>query len=381
MSSLRNFDLVVVGSGFFGATIAERVASLGKRVLVLERRQHVGGNAYSFRDPSTGIEIHKYGAHLFHTSNARVWRYANLFTSFVDYTHHVFTEHDGEIFPLPINLGTINQFFRSALGPAEARNLIAENTKSVSGAPANLEEKAISLIGEPLYRAFIAGYTQKQWQTDPTDLPAEVISRLPVRFNYDNRYFSDDHEGIPLDGYTAWIERMLDHPGIRVELGVDFLRNRGVYAGPPVVYTGPIDEYFSFEHGQLGWRTVDFDIRTEETGDFQGTSVINFADIANPYTRSIEFKHFRSDLQVAEDRSVVARERSRFARPGDEPYYPINRPSDRRLLKAYRAMSLAESGVFFGGRLATYKYLDMDMAIASALTAFENHVLPMVNQT
>ena len=217
-------DLVVVGSGFFGLTIAERAATeLGLTVQVIDRRDHIGGNAFSEDDPTTGIEVHKYGAHLFHTSNERVWEYVNRFTGFTSYQHKVYTNHDGVVFPLPVNLGTINQFFGAAYSPAEARDLIASqagefDTKSA----ANLEEKAISLIGRPLYEAFIRDYTAKQWQTDPTELPAEVISRLPVRYTYDNRYFNDTHEGLPVDGYTAWIERMADHPNIDVKLSTDF---------------------------------------------------------------------------------------------------------------------------------------------------------------
>jgi UDP-galactopyranose mutase len=215
-----NVDLVVVGSGFFGLTVAERCAAdLGLRVLVIDRRNHIGGNAYSETEPQTGIEIHRYGAHLFHTSNARVWEYANRFTAFTGYQHRVFSTYEGRVYPMPINLGTICEYFGKAMSPADARKLVAEQSAEVpSGEARNLEEKAISLIGRPLYEAFIRGYTAKQWQTDPRELPAEIIARLPVRYTFDNRYFSDTYEGLPVNGYTAWLERMADHPNIEVRL-------------------------------------------------------------------------------------------------------------------------------------------------------------------
>jgi UDP-galactopyranose mutase len=222
---MADVDLVVVGSGFFGLTVARECAEhLGLRVLIVERRSHLGGNAYSEIDAQTGIEVHRYGAHLFHTSNERVWQYANRFTAFTPYVHRVRTVHRGEVFSLPINLGTINQFFRAALGPAQAQALIREQTDGLDpAAAANLEERAVALIGRPLYDAFIRGYTAKQWQTDPRELPADVISRLPVRFTYDDRYFSDTHEGLPRDGYAAWLHRMADHPRIELRLDTDFL--------------------------------------------------------------------------------------------------------------------------------------------------------------
>jgi len=251
-------DLLVVGSGFFGLTVAERMAdAYGLNVTVIERRGHLGGNAYSEPDPETGIEIHRYGAHLFHTSNERVWAYVNRFSAFTSYVHRVYANHGGEVFPLPINLGTINQFFRAAYGPGEARALVAEQSAELGERiPGNLEEKAISLIGRPLYEAFIKGYTAKQWQTDPTELPADVISRLPVRYSYDNRYFNDTHEGLPVDGYTALLARMADHPRIDLRLNTDFFTaaefGKAATVGRlPIVYTGPVDRYFDDSLGAL----------------------------------------------------------------------------------------------------------------------------------
>jgi len=375
-----NVDLVVVGSGFFGLTIAERCASeLGLRVLVVERRHHIGGNAYSEPEPETGIEIHRYGAHLFHTSNAAVWEYASRFTAFTGYQHRVFTIYKGRVYALPINLATICEYFGAAMSPDEARALIAEQAAEVkAGQAVNLEQKAVSLIGRPLYEAFIRGYTFKQWQTDPADLPPEVITRLPVRYTFNNRYFSDTYEGLPAGGYTAWLERMADHPKIEVRLGTDFSALRPDTAGRvPVVYTGALDAYFGYAAGDLGWRTLDFELEVLATGDFQGTPVMNYADADVPFTRIHEFRHFHPERDwYPKDKTVIMREFSRFAGRGDEPYYPINTAADRECLLAYREMAAREPGVLFGGRLGTYKYLDMHMAIGSALTMYENRLRP-----
>jgi UDP-galactopyranose mutase len=370
-----NADLVVAGSGLFGLTVAERCArELGLRVLVVERRDHIGGNAHSETDPATGIEVHRYGAHLFHTSNERVWEYVNRFTAFTDYRHRVFTIFKGRVYPMPINLGTICEYFGRAMSPDEARALIAGQAAEVTG-PRNLEEKAISLIGRPLYEAFIRGYTAKQWQTDPRELPPEIITRLPVRYTFDNRYFADRYEGLPADGYAAWLERMADHPRIEVRLGTDFF-DLGAAGAVPVVYTGPLDRYFGHSEGRLGWRTLDFETEVVPTGDFQGTPVMNYADEDVPYTRIHEFRHFHPEREYPPDRTVIVREYSRFADAGDEPYYPIDTAADRARLTRYRALARAERGVWFGGRLGTYRYLDMHMAIASALTMVDNRLRP-----
>ncbi|HUW15503.1 MAG TPA: UDP-galactopyranose mutase [Actinomycetes bacterium] len=373
-------DLVVVGSGFFGLTIAERAATeLGLSVLVLDRRHHMGGNAYSEADPETGIEVHTYGAHLFHTSNERVWEYVNRFTAFTGYQHRVFTNFENRIYPMPINLATICTYFGRALSPTEARALVAEQAKEYDPASAaNLEEKGISLIGRPLYEAFIRGYTMKQWQTDPKELPPEIISRLPVRYNFDNRYFNDTYEGLPVDGYTAWLERMADHPNIEIRLNTDFFEHRTELVGQvPIVYTGPVDRYFDFSEGRLGWRTLDFEREVlSDVGDYQGTPVMNYADEDVPFTRIHEFRHFHPERDYPADKTVIMREYSRFAENDDEPYYPINTPEDRARLLAYRDLADREPGVLFGGRLGTYKYLDMHMAIGSALSRFDNVLRP-----
>jgi UDP-galactopyranose mutase len=376
---LRAADVVVVGSGFFGLTVAERVAAeTGRRVVVLERRAHLGGNAWSETEPATGIEVHRYGAHLFHTSNRRVWEYVNRFTGFTSYRHRVRSVSKGQVYPLPINLGTICQYFGRHLSPDQARELVAEQAAEVDlGRATNLEEKAVSLIGRPLYEAFIRGYTEKQWQTDPRELPAEVITRLPVRYTFDDRYFSDDFEGLPVDGYAAWLLRMADHPRIDVVLDVDFFDVwRLVPAGIPIVYTGALDRFYDHAEGRLGWRTLDFEQEVLPIGDFQGTAVMNYADPDVPWTRIHEFRHFHPERPYPSDRTVVVREFSRRAGPADEPYYPVNTPSDRALLARYRDRAAAEPDVLFGGRLGTYQYLDMHMAIASALTLVDNTLVP-----
>ncbi|MEE1649586.1 UDP-galactopyranose mutase [Brachybacterium sp. J144] len=373
-------DLLIVGSGLFGLTIAERaVAQHGAKVTIIDRRSHLGGNAYSEADEHTGIEVHKYGAHLFHTSNKKVWEYVNGFTSFTGYQHKVYTTHRGVVYPMPINLGTINQFFGAAYTPDEARALIAEQAGELAGTdPENLDEKGISLIGRPLYEAFIKNYTGKQWQTDPQDLPAGIISRLPVRYTYDNRYFNDTYEGLPAQGYTAWLERMADHPNIEVRLDTDYfdtdqpLNKDAVRGQLPVIYTGPIDRYFDYSAGSLGWRTIDLETEHLEVGDFQGTSVMNYADAEVPYTRIIEPRHFHPERDYPTDRTVIQREYSRFAESGDEPYYPINSGGDRETLLAYRGLADAEPRTLFGGRLGTYQYLDMHMAIGAALSMADN---------
>jgi len=376
-------DLLIVGSGFFGLTIAERAAAAGRKVTVIDRRHHIGGNAYSEADPETGIEVHRYGAHLFHTSNKTVWEYVNRFTAFTNYQHRVYTNHKGVVFPLPINLGTINQFFGAAYTPDEAKALVIEQAGEFSAKnAANLEEKGISLIGRPLYEAFIRDYTAKQWQTPATELPAEVISRLPVRYNYDNRYFSDTYEGLPVDGYTAWLERMADHENIEVKLSTDYfdesqpLNKTATVGQVPVVYTGPVDRYFDFSAGELSWRTLDFEQEVLNVGDFQGTPVMNYADADVPYTRIHEFKHFHPERadRYPTDKTVIMREFSRFATRDDEPYYPVNTADDRSGLLAYRELQKGERDVFFGGRLGTYQYLDMHMAIGSALSMWNNQL-------
>ena len=387
MSTNGKYDLIVVGSGFFGLTVAERAASQhDARVLIVERRDHLGGNAYSEAEPTTGIEVHKYGAHLFHTSNKRVWDYVNQFTDFTDYQHRVFAMHKGTAYQFPMGLGLINQFFGKYYSPDEARQLIKDQTDGLDPRDAkNLEEKGIALIGRPLYEAFVRDYTAKQWQTDPKELPASNISRLPVRYTFNNRYFNDTYEGLPVEGYAKWLENMADHENIEVRLNTDWFdvrdELRAESPDAPVVYTGPLDRYFDYAEGHLGWRTLDFEQEVLDTGDFQGTPVMNYNDADVPYTRIHEFRHFHPEREdkYPKDKTVIVKEYSRFAEDNDEPYYPINTPEDREKLEAYRKLAAAESEnnkVLFGGRLGTYQYLDMHMAIGSALSMYDNQLQP-----
>ncbi|MCO1581533.1 UDP-galactopyranose mutase [Crossiella sp. SN42] len=380
--SFAGYDLIVVGSGFYGLTVAEQTASkLNKRVLVIDRRDHIGGNAYSEAEPETGIEVHKYGAHLFHTSNKRVWDYVSQFTEFTDYQHRVFAMHNGQAYQFPMGLGLISQFVGKYMSPEDAKAWVAEHAAEFDTKEAkNLEEKAISLIGRPLYEAFVKDYTAKQWQTDPKELPAAVISRLPVRYNFNNRYFNDTYEGLPVNGYTAWLEKMAEHPNIEVRLSTDYFDIKDqIPAETPIVYTGPLDRYFDYAEGWLGWRTVDLVPEVLPIGDFQGTAVMNYNDADAPYTRIHEFRHFHPERDYPTDKTVIVREYSRAAEKDDEPYYPINTAEDRQKLERYRELARAEAKerkVIFGGRLGTYKYLDMHMAIGSALSAFDNKIAP-----
>lgn len=377
MNFLDGADLIVVGAGFFGATIAERAAREGVRVAVLDRRGHVGGNAYSYVDSGTGVEIHKYGPHVFHTNSREVVDYLSRFTTWVPYEQRTWTTAGGRVFPMPINLATICLFTGRLMSPTEAGAWVAANAGGFA-APANLEEKAISLIGRPLYETFIRGYTRKQWQTDPRELPAEIITRLPVRTNFDNRYFNDTFQQMPEGGYTPIFERMLASLNIAVHLGVNWFEVREGAPDVPVVYTGPIDRYFGERLGRLGWRTIDFEHEVHD-GDFQGCAVMNYADEDVPWTRIAEFKHF-APWRTPLEKTVIAREYSRFASATDEPYYPINLAEDRARYDGYKALAAAEANVVFGGRLGTYRYLDMHQAIGAALRAWEREVRPLLRR-
>ena len=372
--------IVIVGAGLYGLTLAERIANeLGKEVLILEKREFIGGNAFSYFDTSSGIEIHKYGSHLFHTDNEKIWRYVNNFTSFNDYRHQVWAKHNNRIYPMPINLGTISLFCEKFMTPSKARMWIADQQLSNTTTATNFEEKAIQLIGEPLYRAFIAGYTEKQWQVDPKQLPQEIISRLPVRYNFNIDYFDDKYQGLPLNGYMNWFARMVENPLIKIETDSDYFVMRERFKNDQlVIFSGPIDRFFDYKYGALSWRTLDFEWEILATDDFQGASVINYSDLDVPFTRIHEFKHLHPERKNDSGLTVIAREYSRFALGDDDPYYPINTLEDKKKLDLYRALRSKAPNVIFGGRLGSYKYLDMHMAIGSALSAFEQKVLPML---
>jgi UDP-galactopyranose mutase len=392
----KALSLIVVGAGIYGLTLAERVANvLGKRVLVVEKRNHIGGNAYDEVDAQTGIEIHKYGAHIFHTSNELVWQYVNKWTEFTNYTHRVYTTHrhpstrQKEVFPLPINLGTINQFFRSAYSPIQAREIITQQARALENPPQNLAEQGVSLIGEPLFNAFIRNYTAKQWQTPAEQLPASIIKRLPVRYNYDNRYFNDSYEGLPTQGYTAMFDQMVNSSNnIEVRLNTDYftVKEQLRLDNPEalVVFTGPIDRYFGYKYGELRWRSLEFAQEIHNVPDFQGCPVMNYADLEEPYTRIHEFKHFYPERETygretsgQNDKTIIVKEFPKAWKLGDEPYYPVRTAEDLQRYDQYRALAdeaFVTERVVFGGRLGEYAYYDMDNVFASALQEFEKLV-------
>jgi len=375
-SLLAEADLIAVGAGLFSLTVAERAAVMGLRVVVLERRDHIGGNAWSEIDPDSDIEVHRYGSHLFHCNSREVWDYVNNFSAFTDYRHFVYTRHAGQIYSMPINLGTICSYFGHAFTPLEAKALIAEQSNEIAGVPSNLEEKAISLIGRPLYEAFIRGYTAKQWQTDPKDLPPDIITRLPVRFTFNSRYFSDRFEGLPAIGYGKMVAEMVRSDFIRVFTGIDYFDVVDqIPKATPIVYTGPVDRFFEYRSGMLGWRTLDFDKEVIEEANFQGCPVLNYADEEVPFTRIHEFRHLHPERSYG-DKTVIFREYSRFAGRHDESYYPINTARDRRTYDEYRAAAVAQRNVLFGGRLGTYRYLDMHQAIGAALNLWDQVIRP-----
>lgn len=384
------YDVLIVGAGLFGLTMAERLANVaGKRVLMIDKRNHIGGNCYSEFDPETGIECHKYGAHLFHTSLENVWQYVNQFTKFTNYVHKVYTTHDGAVYPLPINLGTINQFFAAAYTPDEAKVKIAGQAASAPVNPQNLAEQGISLIGQPLFDAFIKNYTAKQWQTPAEDLSPEIIKRLPVRYDYDNRYFNDTHEGLPIDGYEAWFQSMLDSCGdkVTVRLETDYFTDPEIQklreAKILTVYTGPIDRFYDYQFGELKWRSLDLEKEVLDVDDFQGCPVMNYADLEPKYTRIHEFKHFHpertnnpafADTAYApkSGKTVIVREYSKTWHLGDEPYYPVNTAEDRAVLAQYQDLATEDTNIIFGGRLGEYAYYDMDKTIAAASLSLMN---------
>lgn len=380
MLDFPDVPFVVVGAGLYGAVIAHRIATeLGLPVTVLERRRHIGGNCHSEVDAATGIEVHRYGSHIFHTGNERVWTFINRFSQFTNYRHRVFARHGDDVYTMPINLMTISRLYGRRLSPDQARALIADEAAgNRRREPANFEEKAKSLIGGRLYEAFVRGYTAKQWGVDPRLLPTDIISRLPVRFSFTDFYFNDPYEGMPVDGYHALFRRLLDHPRIRVLLGVDVLPGMlDGYRGH-VVYSGPIDRYFGYRCGPLGWRTLDLQFETVASGDVQGAAVMNYVDREVPFTRIHEFRHLHPERHDRHDagHSVIAREFSRAAGRDDEPYYPIATAEDRQRLAGYAALAAAETHVLFGGRLGSYRYMDMHHVIAAALQAFDDWVLP-----
>lgn len=360
------YDYLIVGAGLFGATFAERAVSAGKRVLVIDRRPHIGGNVYT--ESIEGIEVHKYGAHIFHTNDKRVWEYASRFATFNRFTNAPMANYRGELYSLPFNMLTFNKMW-GVITPDEARAKIDSQLKECGiTAPKNLEEQAISLVGTDIYEKLIKGYTEKQWGRPCTELPAFIIKRLPVRFTYDNNYFNALYQGIPTEGYTAMIEKMLT--GADVRLGIDYLKNKDELdsLAEMTVYTGAIDAYFGYCYGALGYRSIRFETELLDTENYQGNAVINYTDRETPYTRIIEHKHFTFGDQK---KTVISREYSHEWTVGEEPYYPINDDENSALYEKYRLLAEKEERTVFGGRLGKYRYYDMDAVIASALDIAE----------
>lgn len=355
----------IVGAGFTGAVLAKELAEAGHTIEVFESRDHVAGNCYSERDENSNIMIHKYGPHIFHTDNQEVWDYVNRYADFMPYTNRVKTTSQGRVFSLPINLHTINQYFNKTLNPVEAQNFIKSIANDNIKTPQSFEEQALKFVGKDLYEAFFKGYTVKQWGVDPKELPASILKRLPVRFNYDDNYFNHKFQGMPKEGYTSIVKKILDHPNIKIHLNVTFQKEKRNNFDH-IFYSGPLDAWFEYSEGRLGYRTLDF-VREDHTGDYQGCAVMNYGDQNVPYTRISEHKHFAP--WEHHDKTIVFKEYSRACTESDIPYYPIRLVNEKAMLNVYIEKAKNESGVSFLGRLGTYRYLDMDVTIAEALFA------------
>ncbi len=361
---------LIVGAGLSGAVIARHLADHGHQITVVEQRSHVAGNCHTARDAQTGVMVHVYGPHIFHTDDAEVWDYVNRYATFRPYTHRVKATTGGQVYSLPVNLHTINQFFRTNLSPQDAQDFLAQQADRTRTPPQNFEEQALSLIGAQLYEAFFKGYTQKQWGVHPTQLPAAILKRLPVRFSYDDNYFFHAFQGIPEHGYTALVAQILDHPAITLHLNTAFRRPQAADFDH-VFYSGPLDAWFGFDIGRLGYRTLDFECFTH-AGDYQGCAMMNYPSADVPWTRVTEHKHFAP--WEKHESSVVYREYSRACGPQDTPYYPIRLTQEQALLQHYVARAEQERGVTFVGRLGTYRYLDMDVTIREALDTARHFV-------
>lgn len=369
------YDYLIVGAGLFGAVFAQIAKENGKSVLVIDRRPHIAGNVYT--EKVNGINLHKYGAHIFHTDNKAVWDYVNRFAVFNRYTNSPVANYKGEIYSLPFNMYTFNKMW-GVVTPEEAKEKIEKQKRNAGiTEPKNLEEQAISLVGTDIYEKLVRGYTEKQWGRECRNLPAFIIKRLPVRFTYDNNYFNALYQGIPVGGYTAMVERMLD--GIEVRTGVDYLKDKAGFdsIAKKVIYTGAVDEYFGYRLGNLEYRSVRFETETPDTDNYQGNAVVNYTDRETPFTRIIEHKWFefgKDENGNGIPGTVISREYSSEWKPGDEPYYPVNDDRNALLYAEYKKLAEKETNVIFGGRLGEYKYYDMDRVIASAMALAEKEI-------
>ena len=368
------YDYLVVGAGLYGAVFAHEAKQKGKRVLVIDKRPHIAGNVYSQK--VEGIHVHQYGAHIFHTNNAKVWNYVNLFAEFNRFTNSPVANYKGELYSLPFNMYTFNKIW-GVTTPEEAAQKIEEQRREVVGEPKNLEEQAISLVGRDIYEKLIKGYTEKQWGRDCKELPAFIIKRLPVRLTFDNNYFNALYQGIPIGGYTKMVEHMLD--GIEVRLNEDYLDKKAEYdaMAEKIVYTGAIDAYFDYRLGNLEYRSVRFENEILDIPNYQGNAAVNYTDRETPWTRIIEHKWFefgKDENGKDLPKTVISKEYSSEWKPGDEPYYPVNDEKNGALYQAYKELADQESNVIFGGRLGEYKYYDMDAVIAAALDMCEKEL-------
>lgn len=362
------YDYLIVGAGLFGSTFAYEAKKRGKSVLVIDKRGHIGGNIYS--ENIGGIIVHKYGPHIFHTSNDDVWKFINQFSEFNRFTYMPVARYKNELYNMPFNMNTFSKMW-GIKTPEEAEKMIEKQCNEIQGEPQNLEEQAIKLVGRDIYEKLIKGYTEKQWGRKATELPTFIIKRLPVRFVYDNNYFNDKHQGIPIGGYTQIIEKMLD--GIEVKLNTDFISERNNLSGiaRKTVYTGAIDEYYDYCYGELEFRSLRFETEEIPIENFQGNAVVNYTDFDVPYTRIIEHKHFEFGCQNGNkiNHTVITREYPAAWKKGDEPYYPINDNKNSDLYAKYKALADREKNIIFGGRLGEYKYYDMDKVVEAAMKA------------
>ena len=358
---MKQFDYIIVGSGLFGAVFAYEAKKRGKKCLVVEKRDHIGGNIYC--ENIEGVTVHKYGAHIFHTSNKQVWDYVNSLCEFNRFTNSPIANYYGEIYNLPFNMNTFSKLW-GIFTPDEAKAKIEEQSSKIKGEPKNLEEQAISLVGEDIYLKLVKGYTEKQWGRDCKDLPAFIIKRLPVRYTYDNNYFNDPYQGIPIGGYNVIIEKLLE--GIEVITGVDYNQDREKYnaLAEKVLYTGTLDSFYDYKFGKLEYRSLRFETEVLDKQNYQGVAVVNYTDRETPYTRLIEHKHFELGTQ---DKTVITKEYPADWQEGMEAYYPVNNDANQELFLKYKNLADSEENVIFGGRLAEYKYYDMDKVIESAL--------------
>ncbi|GAB2642975.1 UDP-galactopyranose mutase [Emticicia sediminis] len=357
---------LIVGAGFSGSVVAEQLSSLEDcKVLIIDERSHIGGNCYTERDVSTGVMVHKYGPHIFNTDNVEVWNYISKFCEMVPFINRVKAVYDGKVYSLPINLHTINQYFGKAYNSSEAKVFIETQSDTTIIEPKNFEEQALKFIGKDLYKAFFYGYTKKQWGCEPKELPASILKRLPIRFNYNDNYYATALQGIPRDGYTSIFERMLSNPNIEIKLNTKFDKNFETKDFDKIIYTGPIDSFFEYKYGRLSYRTVYFE-RNESVGDYQGNAVINYSDPDVPYTRIHEHKHFTPWEQHS--KTVFFKEFSKETTEADIPYYPKRLSEDLDKLVMYEKEVLKLPNYIFLGRLATYRYMDMHHVIAEALS-------------